>query len=44
DGDRAAGLRAALADRDVADRRAEEGARRGGRGMAAAVMRRVLEA
>ena len=44
DGDLAAGLRAALADRDVSDRRAEEGARRGGRRVAADVIRRVLEA
>ena len=44
DGDLAAGLRAALADRDTADRRAEEGAQRGGRRVAADVMRRVLEA
>lgn len=44
DGDLAAGLRAALADRDVADRRAEEGAARGGRRLAASVVRRVLEA
>ena len=42
--DLAAGLRAALADRDTADRRAEEGARRGGRRAAADVIRRVLEA
>jgi len=42
--DLAAGLRAALADRDVADRRAQEGAQRGGRRVAADVMRRVLEA
>ena len=38
------GLRAALADRDVTDRRAEEGAARGGRRAAADVIRRVLEA
>jgi malonate decarboxylase gamma subunit len=44
DGDLAAGLRAALADRDTADRRAEEGAQRGGRRAAADVIRRVLEA
>lgn len=44
DGDLAAGLRAALADRDTADRRAEEGAQRAGRRMAADVIRRVLEA
>ena len=44
DGDLAAGLRAALADRDTADRRADEGATRGGRRMAADVVRRVLEA
>ncbi len=44
DGDLAAGLRAALADRDTADRRAEEGAQRGGRRVAAGVIRRVLEA
>ena len=43
-GDLAAGLRSALADRDVSDRRAEEGARRGGRRVAADVIRRVLEA
>ncbi|HEY9028978.1 MAG TPA: biotin-independent malonate decarboxylase subunit gamma [Burkholderiaceae bacterium] len=42
--DLAAGLRAALADRDTADRRAEEGAQRGGRRAAADVIRRVLEA
>lgn len=42
--DLAAGLRAALADRDTTDRRAEEGAQRGGRRAAAAVIRRVLEA
>jgi len=44
DDDLGAGLRAALADRDVADRRAEEGAQRGGRRVAAEVIRRVLEA
>ena len=44
EGDLAAGLRAALADRDSADRRAEEGAQRGGRRVAADVIRRVLEA
>ncbi|MCK9689011.1 biotin-independent malonate decarboxylase subunit gamma [Scleromatobacter humisilvae] len=44
EGDLAAGLRAALADRDVSDRRAEEGAQRGGRRVAADVIRRVLEA
>jgi malonate decarboxylase gamma subunit len=44
DGDLAAGLRAALADRDTADRRAEEGRQRGGRGVAAEVIRRVLAA
>jgi len=44
DGDLAAGLRAALADRDVADRRAEEGAARAGRHLAASVVQRVLEA
>ena len=44
DGDLAAGLRAALADRDTSDRRAEEGASRGGRRLADAVARRVLEA
>ena len=44
DGDLAAGLRAALADRDTADRRAEEGAQRGGRRAAADVIRRLLEA
>ncbi len=44
DGDLAAGLRAALADRDTTDRRAEEGAARGGRRVAADVIRRVLEA
>ena len=43
-GDLAAGLRAALADRDTSDRRAEEGAQRGGRRVAADVIRRVLEA
>ena len=43
-GDLAAGLRAALADRDVSDRRAQEGAQRGGRRVAADVIRRVLEA
>jgi len=44
DGDLAAGLRAALADRDTTDRRAREGAARGGRRVAADVVRRVLEA
>jgi malonate decarboxylase gamma subunit len=44
DGDLATGLRAALADRDTSDGRAEEGARRGGRRVAADVIRRVLEA
>jgi len=44
DGDLAAGLRAALADRDTSDRRAIEGAQRGGRRVAADVVRRVLEA
>jgi malonate decarboxylase gamma subunit len=44
DGDLAAGLRAALAERDTADRRAQEGAARGGRRVAADVVRRVLEA
>ena len=44
DGNLAAGLRAALADRDTTDRRAEEGAARGGRRVAADVIRRVLEA
>ena len=44
DGDLAAGLRAALADRDTSDRRAIEGAQRGGRRVAADVIRRVLEA
>ncbi len=44
EGDLAAGLRAALADRDTTDRRAQEGARRGGRRAAADVIRRVLEA
>jgi len=44
DGDLAAGLRAALADRDTSDRRAVEGAQRGGRHVAAAVMQRVLDA
>jgi malonate decarboxylase gamma subunit len=44
DGDLAAGLRAALADRDTTDRRAQEGAQRGGRRVAADVVRRVLEA
>ena len=43
DGDLAAGLRAALADRDTSDRRAEEGQTRGGRQVAAAVVQRVLE-
>ena len=43
DGDLAAGLRAALADRDTSDRRAVEGAQRGGRRVAADVIRRVLE-
>lgn len=42
--DLAAGLRSALADRDTADRRAEEGAQRGGRRAASDVIRRVLEA
>jgi malonate decarboxylase gamma subunit len=42
--DLAAGLRAALADRDTSDRRAQEGAQRGGRRAAAEVIRRVLEA
>ena len=44
DGDLAAALRAALADRDTTDRRADEGASRGGRRVAADVVRRVLEA
>jgi len=44
EGDLAAGLRAALADRDTSDRRAIEGAERGGRRVAADVIRRVLEA
>jgi len=44
DGDLAAGLRAALADRDTTDRRAEEGSARGGRRVAADVVQRVLEA
>ena len=44
DGDLAAGLRAALADRDTSDRRAIEGAQRGGRLVAADVIRRVMEA
>ena len=44
DGDLAAHLRAALADRDSTDRRAEEGAARGGRRVAADVVRQVLEA
>jgi len=44
DGDLAAGLRAALADRDTTDRRAEEGSARGGRSVAADVVQRVLEA
>jgi len=44
DADLAAGLRAALADRDTTDRRAEEGSARGGRRVAADVVRRVLEA
>ena len=43
-GDLAAGLRAALADRDVADTRAAEGAQRGGRRLADDVARRVLAA
>jgi malonate decarboxylase gamma subunit len=44
DGDLAGGLRAALADRATDDRRAEEGALRGGRRAAADVVRRVLAA
>jgi len=44
DGDLAAGLRAALADRDTSDSRAQEGAQRGGRCVAAGVIQRVLEA
>jgi len=44
DGDLAASLRAALADRDTTDRRAAEGLARGGRCVAADVVRRVLEA
>ena len=44
DGDLAVGLRSALADRDITDRRADEGAARGGRRVAADVVRRVLEA
>lgn len=40
----AAGLRAALADADTGDRRAADGAARGGRKLAAAVMQRVLDA
>jgi malonate decarboxylase gamma subunit len=44
DGDLAAGLRAALADRDTTDRRAEEGSARGGRRAAADVVRQVLKA
>ena len=44
DGDLATALRAALADRDTTDRRAREGAERGGRHVADAVVRRVLEA
>jgi malonate decarboxylase gamma subunit len=44
DGDLAAGLRAALANRDTADQRAQEGAQRGGRRVAADVIHRVLEA
>ena len=44
DDDLAAGLRAALADRDTRDRRAQEGAQRGGRRAAADVVRRVLKA
>jgi malonate decarboxylase gamma subunit len=44
EGDLAAGLRAALADRDIADTRAAEGARRGGRRLADDVARRVLAA
>jgi malonate decarboxylase gamma subunit len=44
DGDLPAGLRAALADRDIVDRRAAEGALRGGRRMAEDVVRRVLAA
>ena len=43
-GELAAGLRAALADRDVSDRRAQEGEQRGGRRAAADVIRRVLAA
>ena len=43
-GDLAAGLRAALADRDTTDRRAALGAQRGGRRVSAEVVRRVLEA
>ena len=44
EGDLAGGLRAALADRDVADMRAAEGAQRGGRRLADDVARRVLAA
>ncbi len=44
EGDLKACLRAALSDRDVEDRRAVEGAQRGGRRVAADVVRRVLAA
>ncbi len=44
DGDLRDCLRAALADRDTTDRRAAEGAERGGRRMAEDVVRRVLAA
>ncbi|MEP6505836.1 MAG: biotin-independent malonate decarboxylase subunit gamma [Betaproteobacteria bacterium] len=44
DDDLASGLRAALADRDTTDRRAEIGAARGGRRVAADVIARVLAA
>jgi malonate decarboxylase gamma subunit len=43
-GDLAAALRDALADSPVADERAADGARRGGRQLAAAVAQRVLDA
>jgi malonate decarboxylase gamma subunit len=43
-GDLAAALRGALADAPTDDRRAEDGAARGGRQMAAAVVQRVLDA
>jgi malonate decarboxylase gamma subunit len=43
-GDLAAALRQALADASAEDRRAADGAARGGRRMAAAVVKRVLDA